>query len=69
MHRATQTLVSWGQGEFKASQEGYEEIGRNSLNAEVFSSPAFSRGRMFIRAATKDGGKRQEYLYCVGSEN
>ncbi len=51
---------------FKATPDGFEQVAKNRLNAEVFSTPSFSRGRMFLRAAKKEDGKRQEYLYCIG---
>ncbi len=51
---------------FKATPDGFEQVGKNKLNAEVFSTPTFAHGRMLLRAAKKEDGKRQEYLYAIG---
>ena len=43
------------------SAEEYREIARNELGEEVFASPAFADGRIYIRS--------EEYLYCIGNTN
>lgn len=53
---------------FKASAEGFESIAENRLGTEAFASPAVSRNQLFLRVADTAGGKRQEYLYCIGEE-
>ncbi len=51
---------------FKATPDGFQQVAKNKLKAQVFSTPTFSRGRMFLRAAKNENGRRQEYLYCIG---
>ena len=51
---------------FKASPKAFELIGENQLNGEVLASPAICGGRIYLRAATQQQGKRQEMLYCLG---
>ena len=51
---------------FRASKDRYEELGRNHLGDEVFSTPVICDSRIYYRAAFTVDGKRQEYLYCLG---
>ena len=51
---------------FKASPKGYEEIAQNQLGGEALSTPTICGGRIYTRVATKQDGKRQETLYCIG---
>jgi outer membrane protein assembly factor BamB len=53
---------------FKATPSGYERIGQNQLGDEVFATPAICGSRIYMRVAERTGGKRQEVLYCLGSE-
>lgn len=52
---------------FHANPSRYEQVSKNNLKAEVFSTPSLSRDRLFIRGAKTTGGVRQEFLYCIGS--
>jgi outer membrane protein assembly factor BamB len=51
---------------FKANPKAFELIGENQLDGEVLASPAFCGGRIFMRIAKQQKGKRQEMLYCIG---
>jgi outer membrane protein assembly factor BamB len=51
---------------WKASPEAFTPIGQNKLGDEAMASPAICGGRIYLRHAKKEGGKRQEMLYCVG---
>lgn len=50
---------------FKANPEKYELVDENHLGTEGFSSPAISRGQLFLRVADSSQGQRQEWLYCI----
>lgn len=50
----------------KVSPKGVETIAKNKLGDEVFATPTFSRGQIFMRYAVQDGAKRSEKLVCVG---
>ena len=51
---------------FKANPEKFELVSRNQLLDDSFASPAVSGNQLFLRVA-KRGGKREEFLYCLGS--
>ena len=51
---------------FKPSPEKFELVAENKLGDEAFPSPAVAGNQLFIRTATRSGGKRQEWLYCFG---
>lgn len=51
---------------FKPNPQRYEAVAENQLGEEGFASPAVVRNQMFVRTATSSGGKRQEWLYCLG---
>jgi outer membrane protein assembly factor BamB len=59
-NEAGQTFV------FKATPDGLNVIAKNQLGEEVLATPAICGGRIYMRVANHDGGKRQEMLYCVG---
>ncbi|AMV28671.1 outer membrane biogenesis protein BamB [Gemmata sp. SH-PL17] len=52
---------------FKATPTEFEILAENRLGDEVFATPAVSGGRVFMRVATKDKGRREEKLYCLGT--
>ncbi len=52
---------------FKPNPEKLEMVAENQLGSESFASPAIVGGQIFHRTATRQGGQRQEYLYCLGS--
>ena len=51
---------------FKPNPQKYESVAENQLGDEGFASPAVVGGQMFVRTAASPGGKRQEWLYCLG---
>ena len=51
---------------FKPNPERFELVDENKLGDEGFASPSIVGGQIFIRTAKNEGGKRQEYLYCLG---
>lgn len=51
---------------FRASSEKFELVGTNQLGDECFATPTIVGGRIYTRVATHAGGKRQEWLYCLG---
>jgi outer membrane protein assembly factor BamB len=52
---------------FKADPEAFELVGENQLGNEVLATPAVCGGRIYTRVAVKAGGKREEFLYCLGA--
>jgi len=50
----------------RANPDEYEELATNQLGNEGFATPTICDGRIYLRTATGDGAKRQEYLYCLG---
>jgi hypothetical protein len=54
---------------FKATPDGYEAIAENQLGEDVYATPVICGGRIYFRAAEQIDGKRQEFLYCIGSGN
>lgn len=50
---------------FKANPEKFELIAQNQLGDEAFASPAICGGRIYLRTAKREQGRRQEYLYCL----
>jgi len=53
---------------FKPNPEKLEMVAENQLGGESFASPAVVGGQLFHRTATRAGGKRQEWLYCLGEK-
>ncbi|MFO0797844.1 MAG: PQQ-binding-like beta-propeller repeat protein [Gemmataceae bacterium] len=51
---------------FKADPAGFEQLGEAKLGDEVLTTPAVCDGRVYTRVAVKAGGKREEFLYCLG---
>lgn len=52
---------------FKPNSDKFEKVAENKLGEEGFASPAICGGQIFLRTATGNGAKRQEFLYCLGS--
>ena len=52
---------------FRATPEGFESLGENSLGDQVFASPAVCDGRLYFRVADFEGDVRRERLVCVGA--
>jgi outer membrane protein assembly factor BamB len=53
---------------FKATPDDFELLGENQLGNEMIATPVFAGNRIYMRAAVKDKGGRQEYLYCIGAD-
>lgn len=47
---------------FKADPKGFQLIGKNKLGDEVFATPTFSRGAIYMRLANVVDGQRKEQL-------
>lgn len=52
---------------FKANPEKFELVAENQLGDESMASPAVAAGRLYLRVAHEEGG-RKEVLYCIGSK-
>ncbi|MEM7231934.1 MAG: PQQ-binding-like beta-propeller repeat protein [Planctomycetota bacterium] len=50
----------------KANPTAFEQLAVNQLGDETFASFAVCGGQVFLRAASRDGGRRRETLYCLG---
>lgn len=53
---------------FRANPDRFEPVAKNQLGTETFATPAFCGNQIFTRVATRDSGKRQEFLVCIGNE-
>jgi outer membrane protein assembly factor BamB len=51
---------------FKPNPDKLEIVAENQVGSESFATPSICGGQIFVRTAVKEGGKRQEYLYCFG---
>ncbi len=51
---------------FKATPKEFEIVAENRLGDEVYATPAVCGGSIFMRAAVKEQGRREEKLYCIG---
>ena len=51
---------------FKPNPAKFELVAQNQLGDDSFASPAVSGGQIFLRVAKRSGGKREEFLYCLG---
>jgi outer membrane protein assembly factor BamB len=51
---------------FKADPNQFEPLAESKLGDEVLATPAICDGRVYMRVAVKAGGKRDEFLYCLG---
>jgi outer membrane protein assembly factor BamB len=52
---------------YKANPQDYELVAENQLGDEAYASPAVCGDRMFWRVAKTTDGRRQEFLYCIGT--
>jgi outer membrane protein assembly factor BamB len=50
---------------FRANQERFELLGKNSLGDEQFATPTFCRGQILMRVAYREGQERREQLVCI----
>jgi outer membrane protein assembly factor BamB len=53
---------------FKASPASYEPVGENHLGEDVYATPVFVDGQIFMRVAHGSNESRQEWLYCIGAK-
>jgi outer membrane protein assembly factor BamB len=51
---------------FTASPREFELVAESQLGNEVFATPAICGNHIYLRVAELEGGRRQEYLYCIG---
>ncbi len=51
---------------YEANPEKFVPIATSKLGDEVLATPAICGGRIYMRVAQKGGGRRQEFLYCLG---
>jgi outer membrane protein assembly factor BamB len=50
---------------FEANPKTFKLLATNQLGEEVYPSPIISGNHLYLRVATKKGG-RKEWLYCIG---
>ena len=50
---------------FKADPRRFEQVAENRLGQECFTSPVVCDGKLYLRIAERQGGRR-EFLYCIG---
>lgn len=53
---------------YKAQPTRFELVARNQLGDEAFATPSICGGRIYMRVASTADGRRQETLYCIGTE-
>ncbi|MFU7562085.1 PQQ-binding-like beta-propeller repeat protein [Roseiconus sp. JC912] len=53
---------------FKADPEDFEKLAENKLDGTTFATPVICDGKIYIRLAKDQDGTKQEYLYCIGTE-
>ncbi len=51
---------------FKAAPAKFELLAENDLGNDVLSTLAICGGRIYMRVALRQNGRRQEMLYCLG---
>jgi len=52
---------------FAATPEKFDLVAKNEITGQVFASPAICGGRIYLRIAERQNGKRQEVLYCLAN--
>jgi outer membrane protein assembly factor BamB len=52
---------------FRANPDKFVLLDENKLGTEVFATPTIVDSKIFMRVTTEADGKRQEMLYCIGS--
>ena len=52
---------------FKANPDSFELVAENQLGTDVFATPVICGNAIYIRAAVKTQGRREEWLYCIGA--
>jgi outer membrane protein assembly factor BamB len=51
---------------FKATPKEFELVAENQLGKEALATPTICGGRIYMRVASTQNGRRQETLYCLG---
>lgn len=51
---------------YQATPDEFKILAENQLGFESYASPVICGDRIYLRVAQRNGGKRQEYLYCIG---
>ncbi len=51
---------------YRADPKEYSLLGKNHLGDQVLSTMVICDSRIYYRAASLSGDKRQEFLYCIG---
>lgn len=51
----------------KANPGAFQVIHENDLGGQVYSTPTFCAGRIYVRVGHGAGEKRRETLYCIGT--
>ena len=52
---------------FTASADSFHLLAKSQLGNNVFATPVICDSRIYTRVADDMHGKRQEFLYCIGS--
>lgn len=52
---------------YRADPKEYSLLGKNHLGDQVLSTMVICDSRIYYRAASLSGDKRQEFLYCIGN--
>jgi outer membrane protein assembly factor BamB len=52
---------------FQASPDAFTMVADNQLPGEVLASPTICGNRIYLRIGTRQDGRRQEMLYCLGT--
>ena len=53
---------------FKATPTAFELVEQNQLGDDVYATSTICGSRIYMRVAKQADGKRQEWLYCLGSK-
>lgn len=54
---------------FRAIPTKFEQLATSELGESVFATPTICGSRIYIRVAHQVDGRRQEYLYCLGTSS
>ena len=53
---------------FSANPEKFKILAKNKIGDQAFATPVICDSKIFVRVAEIIGGKRQEFLYCIGEK-
>jgi hypothetical protein len=54
---------------FKADPKAFALVAENQLGTEALATPTICGSRIYMRVATQEKGRRQEMLYCLGTND